>query len=71
MGVEKIRPIANVEYTEGIDGRDAHYYIEYKCPKCGRVIWGYKSKTACDQCGTFYDWGKREPSIEIKRSVRW
>lgn len=28
-------------------------------------------ENACDQCGTFYDWGKREPEILITRSIKW
>jgi hypothetical protein len=71
MSVEKIRPNAEVAWTEGNDGRDAHYYIEYRCPKCNRRIGYYMSSTACDKCGTFYDWGNREPRIEITRHVEW
>lgn len=69
--VEKIRPSASIEWSDGNDGRDGRYYIEYRCPKCNRRIRWYESDTACDQCGTFYDWGRREPRIEITRSVQW
>lgn len=69
--IEKIRPNASVELSYGNDGRDGKYYIEYRCPKCNQIIRWYKSDTACDKCGTFYDWGSEEPSIEITRTVRW
>lgn len=69
--IEKIRPKAEVRLDFGIDGRDQHYYIQYSCPVCGQNIWGYRSKTACDRCGTFYDWGNREPKIVVSRSVEW
>lgn len=69
--IKKIRPLAWVEWSGGNDGRDGRYYIEYHCPKCGKRIWYYGRENACDQCGTFYDWGKREPTIEITRSVKW
>ena len=69
--VTKIRPKAYIEYSYGNDGRDGKYYIEYCCPTCGRKIRYYKSEIACDQCGTFYDWGTKEPKIIITRSVEW
>ena len=69
--IEKIRPKASIEWSFGNDGRDAHYYIEYKCPKCNRLIRYYGSDTACDKYGTFYDWGNNPPSIEIERSIKW
>lgn len=71
MVVNKIRPTAEVRLDFGMDGRDQHYYIHYSCPVCGQNIWGYRSKTACDRCGTFYDWGNREPRIVVSRSVEW
>ena len=71
MGIEKIRPYTSVEHSEGIDGKDAYYYIEYRCPKCKNIIFGYRSSTACSSCGTFYDWGEKEPSIVITRVVKW
>lgn len=69
--IQKYRPNATIKWSDGNDGRDGRYYIAFSCPKCGRYISGYESATACDQCGTFYDWGKREPRIEITRSVAW
>lgn len=76
MGIEAafelVRPIADVRYDCGTDGRDGGYYIEYKCPGCGKVIgYTYKSETACNKCGTFYDWGKKEPVIKVTRTVEW
>lgn len=69
--IKKIRPKASIQWSYGDDGRDGRYYIEYRCPVCSRRINSYRSDNACDQCGTFYDWGKREPTIEITRSVKW
>lgn len=70
--IEKKRPNAKIDFDFGNDGRDSKYYIQYTCPTCGRIIWyGYRSETACDQCGTFYDWGEKEPSIEITRTIDW
>lgn len=72
MKIRKFRPNAEVEYSNGNDGRDGHYYIAFYCPNCGREInQGYKSETACNRCGTFYDWGTSRPTIEIIREVRW
>lgn len=72
MSVKKIRPDTEVEYSFGNDGRDGHYYIKYSCPICHKSInHGYNSETACDECGTFYDWGMTEPTIKVTRSVKW
>lgn len=30
-----------------------------------------KKNTACDRCGTFYDWGGKEPRIKRTESVEW
>jgi hypothetical protein len=64
--VTKIKPKASIAFTEGMDGRDSHYYIIYHCPTCNRLISFYRSNDACDECGTFYDWGSREPYIKMK-----
>ena len=69
--VEKKRPKAEVYLNYGNDGRDAHYDIEYRCPKCNKKINYYKAETACDNCGTFYDWGNQEPKIVVTRTVEW
>ena len=68
---EKNRPKAEVRYDYGCDGRDSRYYIAYFCPTCGKGISGYKNSNACDRCGTFYDWGRTEPSIKVARTVDW
>ena len=69
--IDKIRPkaIARLEYND--DGKDSRYVIRYYCPRCNRDIAGYKSDTACDYCGTFYDWGKHAPQIKVTRTVEW
>ena len=66
--IEKIRPTASIKY----DYIYSDYHIEYSCPTCGRRIgdW-YGHTTACDKCGTFYDWGQHEPKIKITRSIEW
>lgn len=69
--VEKIKPCAVISKYYDEDGRTSWYAIDYYCPTCGRQIRSYKSDNACDKCGTFYDWGKREPEIKITRSVEW
>lgn len=71
MSIEKIRPDTSIKWSDGNDGRDGRYYIEYRCPTCSRRIGYYMSETACGECGTFYDWGSREPRIEITRHVEW
>jgi len=70
--INKIRPLASVAYSYGNDGRDGCYYIRFQCPTCKRTIGrGYKSETACDKCGTFYDWGKSSPVIKLVRTIEW
>lgn len=69
--IENTRPNAEVRFNQGIDGRDTYYHIVYSCPRCGRIIRGYQSDVACDVCGTFYDWGNREPKIKVSRTVEW
>ena len=55
--IQKIRPIARAKYSDGNDGRDWHYYVAYYCPTCQKPIFHYE--TACDKCGTFFDWSKK------------
>lgn len=69
--VKKIRPRAEIYYNTGNDGRDGSYDIAFFCPTCNRVIGAYKSDTACDECGTFYDWGSKKPTIIVKREIDW
>ena len=67
--VEKFKPKASISFSEGNDGRDSHYYIIYQCPKCNKTIYEFKGETACDNCGTFFDWGFREPYIKMKPEI--
>lgn len=70
--INKIRPLSEVDLSFGNDGRDCKWVIRYYCPTCKRRIFGgYKADNACDNCGTFYDWGKREPRIKEIRLVDW
>ncbi len=71
MAVTKIRPKTRIEHKYNEDGWKDWYEIEYYCPTCSRNIRGYKSDNACDECGTFYDWGKFKPEIVEIRTVRW
>jgi len=66
--MKKVRPNAEVKYSSGNDGRDEYYYIQYCCPVCGKNI--SKHETACDLCGTFFDWSK-VATIEIVRNIVW
>ena len=66
--MDKIRPNATAEYDYGVDGRDCHYYISYKCPSCNKNI--QEKDIACTECGTFFDWSKRA-SIKTIRTVVW
>lgn len=68
--IEKVRPIARAEYDFGNDGRDGKYYVQYLCPKCHRKIGSYKAETACDECGTFYDWSK-QAHIKTYHIAEW
>ena len=69
--VEKIRPKTKIVHRQNDDGCRTWYEIAYFCPKCGKSIFAYGREDACDQCGTFYDWGKEEPSIVVHRTVEW
>ena len=66
--MDKIRPNATIEYSYGVDGRDFHYYISYKCPSCNKNI--KEKDIACTECGIFFDWSKRA-TIKIIRTVEW
>lgn len=69
--VEKIRPRAMISEAHNDDGWKTWDTIKYYCPTCGRSIRGYKSDNACDNCGTFYDWGDSEPKIVVIKSIKW
>lgn len=71
MAVEKIRPNAYIYEDHGEDGREFHREVRYNCPECGRIIGGYKAEIACDQCGTFYDWGEYPARIVVKTDIVW
>ena len=66
--VEKIRPRAHIEWTDGNDGRDGHYFISYYCAGCGRNV--REGVVACENCGTFHDWSKKA-NIVVKRIIEW
>ena len=69
--ITKIRPRAEINHCYGNDGRDSYDTILYRCPTCNRIIGSYREETACDKCGTFYDWGKEPARIVITKSVQW
>lgn len=66
--IVKVRPKASVEYSYGNDGKDEHYYIQYRCAGCNRVI--SQGDIACDNCGTFHDWSMKADYV-IKREIIW
>lgn len=63
-----IRPDAKIELDYGVDGRDCHYYISFKCPECNKSI--REKDIACTKCGTFFDWSKKA-TIKVIRIVEW
>jgi len=70
--ITKFRPKAEIRESYGEDGMGPRRtYIVYFCPCCGRRISKYGGETACDMCGTFYDWGKSEPVIIQKEEISW
>lgn len=69
--VHKIRPLAAVNEHYNADGWNSWYDIDYQCPVCGRNLMGYGKEIACDQCGTFFDWGTKRPKIKVTRTVEW
>ena len=68
--VEKIRPNAIIVTESNDDGWRTWKAVEYHCPTCNHKIRGYMKETACDQCGTFYDWSK-EAKIETIYQIKW
>ena len=54
--ITKVRPSVEKRYSQGNDGRDAHWVVDYLCPTCKKSI--NKGDIACDRCGTFFDWEK-------------
>ena len=69
--VTKIRPKTTIVEMSDMDGRRTWYDIDYCCPTCGKKIRGYNTENACENCGTFYDWGSQKPTIETIRTVQW
>ena len=69
--ITKIRPKTEIKHSNGIDGWDAYDYIAYYCPTCGREIRMWHFDAACDKCGTFYDWGDKEPKIKTIKVIEW
>lgn len=69
--VKKIKPKAAIKWNNGNDGRDGFDEIVYYCPTCRRQISYYMSDTACDECGTFYDWGKHKPYLKTYKQIVW
>lgn len=68
--IEKIRPTAKVVEKMNDDGWRTWHEAEYHCPTCGRKIRGYMEETACDECGTFYDWSKKA-EVEKVYQIKW
>ena len=69
--IERIRPRTVINEHFDMEFKTSSYGIDYYCPVCGKPIAFYKSHNACDECGTFFDWGERKPEIKITRTVAW
>lgn len=69
--VEKIKPDTRIEQTRDNDGWNYWYEIRYFCPVCNKRLQGYRKENGCENCGTFFDWGSKEPKIKITREVEW
>lgn len=66
------RPVAGVQWSEGIDGKDAHYYIAYHCPACGKYISNqWCSDRRCFNCCCILDWGRKPPRLTYNPTVEW
>ena len=71
MMVEKIRPRAEIKDCTNEDGFRTWKEIWYYCPKCGRLIGGYRDGVACNECGIFYDWGEKKPKLVATYNIEW
>ena len=69
--IEKKRPIATIERVSNEDGTRSYDDIVYKCPTCSKYIGRYKNHEVCFGCGTIFDWGTREPTIKVTKTVEW
>lgn len=67
----KIKPIARIEKRRDDDGWHEWDEINYYCPKCKKQLRGYGKETGCAECELFFDWGNKEPKIEITKRVKW
>lgn len=66
--VKKIRPKASI-VTEN-NGYENLYRIKFGCPKCNKQI--SDNDTACDKCGTFFNWNKKAKiEVETIRRIVW
>ena len=63
-----LKPNAEIKWSEGNDGRDAHYYISYSCPVCKEHL--YVDDCKCNKCNTRIDWSKKA-YIEYTRYIEW
>ena len=54
--LDPVRPLAEIKFSEGNDGRDWCYYIEYSCPSCKSRVHEYQSE--CPKCESKLDWSK-------------
>lgn len=68
VSITKVRPAAQIEYSDGIDGRNPHHYVSYHCPNCHKYL--KELDVACDQCGTFFDWTMKA-SVRLEPVLDW
>ncbi len=66
--LDPVRPLAEVKFSEGNDGRDWHYYIEYSCPSCKSRVHEYQS--VCHKCESKLDWTK-VAKIKMVPTIEW
>lgn len=71
MGNDTRRPNAVIRRAHNDDGSRYWDDIEYSCPICGRYIGSYGSEVGCKHCKIFYDWGDREPTIKVVKTIQW
>ena len=65
----KIKPFAEIDSTNGEDGREpTRYYVSYRCPHCYKYL--DAGTIGCADCGIFFDWSQRA-EIVVKREIVW
>lgn len=66
-----MKPIAEIVRHTDADGWHKWDKIQFRCPKCRKILRGYKQQDGCKECQIFFDWGNREPEIVTTKTIRW